>query len=154
MKKEPISNKPARKNKKVWHQLCLECFSLSHFLAKNVTENVVMKYRHDFISCGSMNFILTAHGLYCNLTGTNVAPSYSVHITNVLGKPLPDLDCQCESALNFIPLNCWIKMPPWLLSLGAQLLLIGGLKAEPMKQSVSFDLPGLCSLIQTEQCET
>lgn len=45
-------------------------------------------------------------------------------------------------------------MPPWLLSLGAQLFLIGGLRAEPMKRSVSFDLPGLCSLIQAEQCET
>lgn len=101
-----------------------------------------------------MDYILTAHGVNYNLTGTNAAPGYSLHITNVLGKPLPDLDCQYESALNFIPLNCWIKMPPWLLSLGTQLFLIGGLKTKPTKQSASFDLPGLCSLIQTEQCET
>lgn len=43
------------------------------------------------------------------------------------------------SPLNFIPLNCWIKTPPWLLSLGA--LAVSDLEAsEPSQRSAACGL--------------
>lgn len=123
------------------------------------TSVLFMKCRSEFTSCGNTGWILTSHVAYRSSTGTDLMPPCSrksVYINQCFRQSSPRFrwNCQPESAPNFIPLNCWIRMPPWLLSLGAQLFLIGGLRAEPTKRSVSFDLPGLCSLIQTEQCET
>lgn len=135
------------------HLCCGRCHQVYAELETNWEQDNCVQVSFSFICCRSID------AEYCSTSGKilcHLVPEKEFILTGVSGKPLPDSDetCQPESALNFIPLNSWIRIPPWLLSLGTQLFLIGGLRAEPTKHSISFDLPGLCSLIQTEQCET